>query len=149
MSHQNQNQIDPAMQNQILDSLINDAILELVFEVHRHFKNEKSVCQICKTRCHCFVQKGGVDIFGNNSTQTQGERLECPNCSNLFPSVRYAPHMEKCMGLGRNASRNKRSNNNSSPYSVDSEGDDQSNIKKVKRKVSPLRKTLLKKTEPS
>lgn len=29
----------------------------------------------------------------------------CPNCDRSLAAVRFAPHLEKCMGMGRNSSR--------------------------------------------
>ena len=33
-------------------------------------------------------------------------QIECPNCSSrTLAASRFAPHLEKCMGMGRNSSR--------------------------------------------
>ena len=58
----------------------------------------------------CFssiVSKPGIDIFGNNPTQTT-EKLKCLNCNQSYPANRYAPHLEKCLGLGRRSTRGTR-----------------------------------------
>ncbi len=48
----------------------------------------------------------GLDIFGNApQTMKKNEECVCPNCSRLLGAQKFAPHLEKCMGMGRNSSR--------------------------------------------
>jgi len=48
----------------------------------------------------------GEDIFGHpQSHQMATENCECCNCSRTLIASRFAPHLEKCMGLGRTSSR--------------------------------------------
>ena len=54
----------------------------------------------------------GLDIFGNApQTMKKNEECLCPNCSRTLGAQKFAPHLEKCMGMGRNSSRlaNKKS----------------------------------------
>lgn len=71
------------------------------------------------------VDTPGVDIFGNALTKKYNFECECPKCHRTLAASRFAPHLEKCMGMGRNSSRiasrrlaananNSNSNNNSS-----------------------------------
>jgi len=47
-----------------------------------------------------------LDIFGNRPQQNDSPKFECVNCKRPYPSKRYAPHLEKCLGLaGRSSSR--------------------------------------------
>lgn len=56
--------------------------------------------------CIFKVQRQGLDIFGNNAAlQLPTERYDCPSCHQSLPSIRYAPHLEKCLGMGRTAAR--------------------------------------------
>ena len=50
------------------------------------------------------VDKPGVDVFGQVPTKKQFECV-CPNCERNLAASRFAPHLEKCMGMGRNSSR--------------------------------------------
>ena len=43
-------------------------------------------------------------MFGNVPTKKQLECV-CPNCQRNLAASRFAPHLEKCMGMGRNSSR--------------------------------------------
>eukprot|EP00271_Cylindrocystis_brebissonii_P014960 TRINITY_DN3672_c0_g1_i1.p1 TRINITY_DN3672_c0_g1~~TRINITY_DN3672_c0_g1_i1.p1 ORF type:complete len:860 (-),score=122.33 TRINITY_DN3672_c0_g1_i1:375-2954(-) len=49
--------------------------------------------------------KYGVDIFGQTHPAVATDSFECFNCGRLTAAGRYAPHLEKCMGKGRTASR--------------------------------------------
>lgn len=57
------------------------------------------------------VDQPGVDIFGQVYNQWKNKECECPNCKRLIAASRFAPHLEKCLGMGRNSSRiaNRRS----------------------------------------
>lgn len=46
----------------------------------------------------------GVDVFGNLPAKKQLECV-CPECKRNLAASRFAPHLEKCMGMGRNSSR--------------------------------------------
>ncbi|CAG8556860.1 446_t:CDS:10 [Dentiscutata erythropus] len=106
----------------ILCDLLDECTLDVIFEAHREAKLSGSICQICNTECRSFVVQPGLDIFGNHPQQNNSPTFECVNCQRPYPSKRYAPHLEKCMGLaGRNSSRvaNLRlssERNSSSPY---------------------------------
>lgn len=56
------------------------------------------------------VERGpGYDVFGN-ATQGKGvpkvsQECICPKCNRSIAATRFAPHLEKCMGMGRAASR--------------------------------------------
>ncbi|KAL4228694.1 Ataxin-7-like protein 3 [Mactra antiquata] len=53
---------------------------------------------------HAIVDRPGVDVFGNLPAKKQLECI-CPNCQRNLAASRFAPHLEKCMGMGRNSSR--------------------------------------------
>lgn len=50
------------------------------------------------------VEEPGTDVFGQQPVKKQQECV-CPNCSRTLAANRFAPHLEKCMGMGRNSSR--------------------------------------------
>ena len=43
-----------------------------------------------------------VAIFSNISDSTQ-KQTRCPKCQRVVAVVRFAPHLEKCLGMGRQA----------------------------------------------
>jgi hypothetical protein len=79
--------------------------------------------------CMCVDEKGGgFDIYGNRidsngsvsasasgalpdsaptSTNNGILTVECPYCKKFLAATRFAPHLEKCMGMGRQASRKR------------------------------------------
>ncbi|POG67430.1 hypothetical protein GLOIN_2v1647784 [Rhizophagus irregularis DAOM 181602=DAOM 197198] len=103
----------------ILCDLLDECILDVAFEAHRETKLAASYQRL--------VTQPGLDIFGNRPQQNDSPKFECVNCKRPYPSKRYAPHLEKCLGLaGRSSSRvanlkigNDR--NPSSPYTTLSE----------------------------
>lgn len=52
------------------------------------------------------VTRPGADIFGNCYAANNLPSYECVNCHKMVAAGRYAPHLEKCLGLaGRQSSR--------------------------------------------
>lgn len=51
------------------------------------------------------VSAEGVDIFGEPLAKKHNFECECPRCHRTLAAQRFAPHLEKCMGMGRNSSR--------------------------------------------
>jgi len=51
------------------------------------------------------VNTPNVDIFGQVVGKKSTFEIQCPNCKRTLAAVRFAPHLEKCMGMGRNSSR--------------------------------------------
>lgn len=53
------------------------------------------------------VDRQGQDVFGESSATTGKKAYECvcPHCDRTLVAQRFAPHLEKCMGMGRNSSR--------------------------------------------
>ncbi|XP_078179007.1 SAGA-associated factor-like protein [Carex rostrata] len=47
--------------------------------------------------------KHGVDIFGQSHPAVASDIFECMNCGRPIVAGRFAPHLEKCMGNGRNS----------------------------------------------
>ncbi|KAF9278840.1 hypothetical protein BGZ68_008328, partial [Mortierella alpina] len=91
---------------EILGELLDELILDVAVEAHRDVKNMRSNCPICKTKCRSYVVRPGVDIFGQNPQPNNTHQYECVHCQRSFPAQRYAPHLEKCLGLsGRTSSR--------------------------------------------
>ncbi|XP_075999047.1 ataxin-7-like protein 3 isoform X3 [Genypterus blacodes] len=123
-----------ALVHDIYSDLVDDACLGLCFEVHRAVKqgyffldetDQESMKEFE------IVDQPGVDIFGQVYNQWKNKECECPNCKRLIAASRFAPHLEKCLGMGRNSSRiaNRRlaSNNNMSKSESDQEDNDDLN----------------------
>lgn len=115
---------------------------DAAFQAHRTVRIEKSLCQVCYSHCRSYIHKQGLDIFGNSPLDAPVEKFDCPQCLNQFPASRYAPHLEKCLGMGRVSSRaaNRKINSavdiGSSPNPSESDMDVYVLEKKKKRKLS-------------
>ncbi|XP_064597222.1 ataxin-7-like protein 3 [Liolophura sinensis] len=91
----------------IMNELIDEVSLGLCFEVHRSCKMGTLFLDETdpqSERQHAIVDKQGVDVFGHVPSKKQFECV-CPNCQRNLAASRFAPHLEKCMGMGRNSSR--------------------------------------------
>jgi SAGA-associated factor 11 len=52
------------------------------------------------------VQRDGCDVFGVSVDAQHGsESVRCPHCGRAVQAARFAPHLEKCMGMGRSSAR--------------------------------------------
>ncbi|XP_077068305.1 ataxin-7-like protein 3 isoform X4 [Siphateles boraxobius] len=118
-----------ALAHDVYSDLVEDACLGLCFEVHRAVK--QGYFFLDDTDQEKIVDQPGVDIFGQVYNQWKNKECVCPNCSRSIAASRFAPHLEKCLGMGRNSSRiaNRRiaSSNNTSKSESDQEDNDDIN----------------------
>jgi len=92
----------------IVHQLIDEEALGVCFEMHRAIKlgyydllYHDSVYEK-----HDIVDVKGLDIFGNSPASLKKcVDCVCPNCNRTLGAQKFAPHLEKCMGMGRNSSR--------------------------------------------
>ncbi|CAB4014182.1 ataxin-7 3, partial [Paramuricea clavata] len=91
----------------VLNEMIDELSLGLCFEVHRNIKigfhelQEKAETVPGELK---IVDQLGLDVFGYGPGKRPMECI-CPNCGRNMAASRFAPHLEKCMGMGRNSSR--------------------------------------------
>ncbi|KAM6368579.1 ataxin-7-like protein 3 [Pluvialis apricaria] len=98
-----------AIAHEIYTDLVEDACLGLCFEVHRAVKCGYFFLDDTdpdSMKDFEIVDQPGVDIFGQvyNQWEEQGVRVP-PTAAAASPPPRFAPHLEKCLGMGRNSSR--------------------------------------------
>ncbi|NWT76982.1 AT7L3 protein, partial [Prunella himalayana] len=97
-----------AIAHEIYTELVEDACLGLCFEVHRAVKCGYFFLDDTdpdSMKDFEIVDQPGVDIFGQVYNQWKNKECVCPNCSRSIAASRFAPHLEKCLGMGRNSSR--------------------------------------------
>ncbi|NXX22707.1 AT7L3 protein, partial [Podargus strigoides] len=123
-----------AIAHEIYTDLVDDACLGLCFEVHRAVKCGYFFLDDTdpdSMKDFEIVDQPGVDIFGQVYNQWKSKECVCPNCSRSIAASRFAPHLEKCLGMGRNSSRiaNRRiaSSNNMNKSESDQEDNDDIN----------------------
>ncbi|XP_074601691.1 SAGA associated factor 11kDa [Brevipalpus obovatus] len=93
----------------IFTDILDEIILGYCFEIHRAsqlgflFIDETSPEEDQK---YAIIDEKGLDVFGQAHTQMKKQyECICPNCQRSLAASRFAPHLEKCMGMGRNSSR--------------------------------------------
>ncbi|VVC88562.1 unnamed protein product, partial [Leptidea sinapis] len=105
---QNESNVEDAAKF-IYDSLYDDVAMGFLFEFHHGLKTgltdliegEKEDEDSYK-----IVNSSECDVFGLSVLKkTQDANCSCPNCERPVSASRFAPHLEKCMGMGRNSSR--------------------------------------------
>ncbi|XP_056403786.1 ataxin-7-like protein 3 isoform X3 [Hyla sarda] len=123
-----------ALAHDIYTDLVEDTCLGLSFEVHRavkcgYFLLDETDPESMKD--FEIIDQPGVDIFGQVYNQWKSKECVCPNCNRSIAASRFAPHLEKCLGMGRNSSRiaNRRiaSSNNMNKSESDQEDNDDVN----------------------
>ncbi|XP_064421496.1 ataxin-7-like protein 3 isoform X1 [Latimeria chalumnae] len=123
-----------AIAHELYTDLIEDVCLGLCFDVHRavkcgyFFLDETDPDSMKDFE---IVDQPGVDVFGQVYNQWKNKECVCPNCNRSIAASRFAPHLEKCLGMGRNSSRiaNRRiaSSNNMNKSESDQEDNDDIN----------------------
>jgi len=97
----------------VFDTMVDEIILGICFEIHKSIKcGSYAATQLTQAESPPMPIAGHVDVFGLAVTTITGlpslktvPQIECPNCSRTLAASRFAPHLEKCMGMGRNSSR--------------------------------------------
>lgn len=99
---------DSSLESGIVNELIDEAIVSVCLDIHRSVKQgvysvlEQSDEKIMKQ--FEVVDRDGLDVFGQGPLKKQVECI-CPSCQRNMAANRFAPHLEKCLGMGRNSSR--------------------------------------------
>lgn len=108
----NKNETEPYQDNsdpyvQFMNEMIDFVTLGVCFDVHRSIRlGTFDLEDIDHESQKDFeiVQQMGLDVFGQPPMKKSLE-CSCPNCQRGMAANRFAPHLEKCMGMGRNSSR--------------------------------------------
>jgi len=102
--------MESSLAQSILDELVDHLALGFCHSTHRAAKLgllEMEEVAAEEESKYKIVDQKGMDVFGESST-LQGKKVyecTCPQCERTLAASRYAPHLEKCMGLGRKSSR--------------------------------------------
>ena len=98
---------------EIFNQMVDEIVLGMCFDIHKSVRTGcYSAIQLTAEESPPMSIAGHVDVFGLAVTTITGlpslktvPQIECPNCSRSLAASRFAPHLEKCMGMGRNSSR--------------------------------------------
>jgi len=92
---------------QLVYEMIDHVAIGVCFDVHRSVRLGRFMLEDIDNESQkefAIVQEPGVDVFGQPPMKKAIE-CACPNCQRCMAANRFAPHLEKCMGMGRNSSR--------------------------------------------
>jgi hypothetical protein len=91
-------------------------------------------------RCQSFIEKTAVDIYGR-PRDSNNAKYDCPSCEISYPASRYAPHLEKCLGLGRRIGRRLTSSMSmdriQSPSRMSEDDEEEFLIQPIEKKKKP------------
>uniref|UniRef100_A0A6G1SNQ3 SAGA-associated factor 11 homolog n=1 Tax=Aceria tosichella TaxID=561515 RepID=A0A6G1SNQ3_9ACAR len=88
-----------------LESLIDDVIFCECLQVHRAAKMGYIFTEP-NDETYKIRDGNGLDVFGQPLTRPKKQlNCTCPQCGRNIAASRLAPHLEKCMGMGRLSAR--------------------------------------------
>ena len=119
--------IDLKIQNLIEKYSINEEILNREIETIYEYTFDEIIFGFA-LQIHRSAKLGLLFYFDSNDEKNEGDtdmitteeeesvtttsrsniskyECKCPNCNRTIAAIRFAPHLEKCMGLGRSSSR--------------------------------------------
>jgi SAGA-associated factor 11 len=93
-----------------MNDFVSEISMEVIFELHRAVKlgyyrelidpDSKNVVR------REIVTTPGLDVFGHTHHELKETKVcVCPRCDSSISVHKFAPHLEKCLGIGRNSSR--------------------------------------------
>lgn len=88
----------------LLNSLIDDVIFCECLQVHRAAKLGLIFTEP-GDEAYKIKDGAGIDVFGQPLGKKKQYNCTCPNCNRNLAASRLAPHLEKCMGMGRSSAR--------------------------------------------
>lgn len=112
-----------------LNNLIDELTLGIIFDLHRKHKTNAYDLDVDES---CDEGYADLESLAQHKLKKTQDCV-CPNCDRAVAAIRFAPHLESCMGMGRtkklrNASRrvanNSKDRENSNYGGVPSDDDD-------------------------
>ncbi|XP_063216286.1 SAGA-associated factor 11 homolog [Bacillus rossius redtenbacheri] len=88
----------------VLGTLVDELSLGVVFGMHYEASrgvDEQEDMEVDER----VVDSKHTDIFGEPIVQKKTQKCVCPTCKHSLAASRFAPHLAKCLGLGRISSR--------------------------------------------
>ncbi|XP_022106312.1 ataxin-7-like protein 3 [Acanthaster planci] len=99
--------VEGGLEEDIFSDVLQELTLGFCFEIHRSCKMGQLFLDETdepSLKFYEIVNEPGRDVFGKPPLKKQIDCI-CPNCNRNLSASRFAPHLEKCMGMGRNSSR--------------------------------------------
>ncbi|XP_017886018.1 SAGA-associated factor 11 homolog [Ceratina calcarata] len=91
---------------EMYEDILDEVLMGFVFDVHRTTKTGTLNVEegIPEDESYAIVDSPGLDVFGQQLVK-KSQECNCPNCDRSVAACRFATHLERCMGMGRNSSR--------------------------------------------
>jgi SAGA-associated factor 11 len=91
------------LSSSVLEELVDDAVLGVVFEVHRASKlgflaveEGSKEAGLAVDQTYPIVVEANLDVFGQAALKNKQHECICPSCNRSLAASRFAPHLEKC-----------------------------------------------------
>ncbi|XP_075219180.1 SAGA-associated factor 11 homolog isoform X2 [Lycorma delicatula] len=91
----------------ILNYLFEEAILEVVFEVHRAERTsiqEQCIISEDDAKLYSIIESNDGDIFGQQFVK-KSSICRCPRCQRPLSASVFTTHLQNCVGKGRSSAR--------------------------------------------
>ena len=92
------------LETKIYNNLIDDVIFRECLQVHRAAKMGLIFTE-AGDELYKIKDGLGLDVFGQPLSKKKQLNCICPQCGRNLAASRLAPHLEKCMGMGRLSAR--------------------------------------------
>uniref|UniRef100_A0A1A9VNJ9 SAGA-associated factor 11 homolog n=1 Tax=Glossina austeni TaxID=7395 RepID=A0A1A9VNJ9_GLOAU len=97
--------------NYVYDNFLDDAVMGVLLEIH-HLARTGNLAALDgvtsdddeASSSRTIVEMENHDVFGVPIGKKPMDCC-CPNCDRTVAAIRFAPHLEKCMGMGRSSAR--------------------------------------------
>lgn len=86
-----------------LNNVIDELTLGIIFDLHRKYKT--NAYEVDMEEEEGDEEDAEADVFTQQDVKKTQDCV-CPNCDRAVAATRFAPHLETCMGMGRNRFRN-------------------------------------------
>lgn len=100
--------VKASVEEEIYSAVLDHLIRRISVELHRRICTSGHWLEYPRVVSETVVDVPGLDVFGNKPEKGALEFATCSNCGRSVNVLRFAPHMEKCMGMGRSAARRQR-----------------------------------------
>jgi SAGA-associated factor 11 len=90
-----------AIYDRALEEIFNEIVFQVQIELHLEASIQSQIKKYIKEEN---VPLNIFDVF-NNANSKDANECVCPNCDRTLGALRFAPHLEKCVGMGRSISR--------------------------------------------
>lgn len=93
------------MAKNFYNCIFEDTLVSVILKVHRELAIGTAT-GVCDDKIDLDLSTSSVehyDIFGHENGSKRSIECKCFVCHRLIAAARFMPHLEKCIGIGRNS----------------------------------------------